>query len=76
MGIMAEQAKHDQVCVQAIQTMPGIRIAERVSGFASSQKREDRLVRLSFGQPNEFLNLVLPFSWHLNGQRGEVGRLA
>jgi hypothetical protein len=45
-GVVAEQTQHDEIGIEPIETMPGVRI----------------IIRLRLVQPDEFLNLVLSLS--------------
>ena len=46
---MAQQSKHEEVCIQAVQAMPRIRV----------------ISRLRLGMPDIFHNLMLSFAWNL-----------
>lgn len=58
--VVTEKTQHDQIGVQSIQTVSGVRVAG--GELLLGEDMDGSLIRLSFAQPNEFLNLVLSLS--------------
>ena len=70
MGVMAQQAEHDEIGIEAVQTVSGVGVAamSALVGRLPSPSASSSLVRLSLGKTDKFLNLVLAFSWDLQSQ--------
>lgn len=67
---MAQQAEHDEIGIEAVQTVSGVGVAtmSALVGRLPSPSASSSLVRLSLGKTDKFLNLVLAFSWDLESQ--------